>query len=158
MLRENEHLPCAFRLTGENRAELLDVLQTQERCHFRDLITGDETWVYLDMKPGTVWLPADAELLVRVKKAVESEKLMPIVFCGIHGITHYCWLPKDSRLDLPFFVKKYLVQSFRKCSQIPKNSQALDFDSYGQCKGSHSKGNPRAIGCFPIQTHTAATV
>jgi hypothetical protein len=39
----------------------------------------------------------------------------------------------------------------RKCNQIPKNSQTLDFDSYGQCKGSHSKGDPREIGCFPIQ-------
>jgi hypothetical protein len=34
--------------------QLLDVLQVQERCHFRDLIAGDKTWVYLDMKPGTI--------------------------------------------------------------------------------------------------------
>jgi hypothetical protein len=39
-----------------------------------------------------------------------------------------------------------------------KISQTLDFDSYGQCKGSHGKGNPREIRCFPIQTHAAATV
>jgi hypothetical protein len=39
-----------------------------------------------------------------------------------------------------------------------KNWQTLDFDSYGQCKASHSKGNPKEIGSFPIQTHAAATV
>jgi hypothetical protein len=55
-------------------------------------------------------------------------------------------------------VKKCLVHSLRKCSQIPKNSQTLDFDSYGKCKGSHGKGNLREIGCFPIQTHAVATV
>jgi hypothetical protein len=39
-----------------------------------------------------------------------------------------------------------------------KNSQTLDFDSSRQCKGSHSKGNPREIGRFPIQTHSTTTV
>jgi hypothetical protein len=38
----------------EGALQLLDVLQGQERCHFRDLITEDETWVYLDMKPRTI--------------------------------------------------------------------------------------------------------
>jgi hypothetical protein len=47
----------ATRLEGAQ--QLLDILQAQERCHFRDLLTGDETWVYLDMKTGTIWLPAD---------------------------------------------------------------------------------------------------
>jgi hypothetical protein len=42
----------AKRLDGVQ--QLLDVLQVRERCHFPDIITGDETWVYLDMKPGTV--------------------------------------------------------------------------------------------------------
>jgi hypothetical protein len=53
---------------------------------------------------------------------------------------------------------KYLVPSLRKCSKIPKNSQTLDFDLYGQCKGSHGKGSRREIRCFPIQTHAAATI
>jgi hypothetical protein len=39
-----------------------------------------------------------------------------------------------------------------------KNSQISDFDSYGRGKSSHGKGNPREMGCFPIQTHAAATV
>jgi hypothetical protein len=74
----------------EGVRQLLDVLQAQERCHFRDLILGDEAWVYLDMKPGTIWLPADAELPVRVKRTIASSKRMLIVFWGIHGIAHYC--------------------------------------------------------------------
>jgi hypothetical protein len=38
----------------EGARQLLDVLWAQERYHIRDLITGDETWVDLDMKPGTI--------------------------------------------------------------------------------------------------------
>jgi hypothetical protein len=63
----------------EGARQLLDVLQTQERCHFRDLITGEKTWVYLDMKPGPVWLPADAELPACVKRTIASEKHMLVV-------------------------------------------------------------------------------
>jgi hypothetical protein len=57
----------------EGARQFLDFLQAQERYHLRDLITEDETWVYLDLKPGTVWLPADAELPVRVKRTIASE-------------------------------------------------------------------------------------
>jgi hypothetical protein len=58
----------------EGACQLLDVLQAQKRCHFRDLITGDGTWVYLDMKSGAIWLPADSELPVRVERIIASEK------------------------------------------------------------------------------------
>jgi hypothetical protein len=64
----------------ESARQLLDILQTQERYHFRDLITRDETWVYLDMKPGTIWLPAGAKLPVRVTRTIASEKRMLIIF------------------------------------------------------------------------------
>jgi hypothetical protein len=50
----------------EDDRELLDVLDAQNKCHVRDLITGSETRTYLDVKLGTNWLPADAELPVRV--------------------------------------------------------------------------------------------
>jgi hypothetical protein len=90
----------------DSACRLLDVLQAQERCPFRDLITRDETWVYFDMKPGTIWLPADAELSIRVKKTTASEKRMLIVFWGIHRIAHYCWLPKDSTLASTFFCEE----------------------------------------------------
>jgi hypothetical protein len=58
----------AKRLEGVR--QFLDVLQAEERCHFRDLIAGDETWIDFDMKPGTVWLPADAELPVPIKRTI----------------------------------------------------------------------------------------
>jgi hypothetical protein len=66
----------------EGARQLLDVLQAQERCHFRDLITGNETWVYLDMKPRTIWFPADPELPICAKRTIASEKAHPDRFLG----------------------------------------------------------------------------
>jgi hypothetical protein len=144
----------------EGAEQLLDVLHTQEGCHFRDLITGDETWVCLDMKTGTIWLPADTELPVRVKRTIASEKAClsfsgeftrSYTIVGSQKILH--WIHHS-------FVKKCQVLRplAQKTQPNSKNSQTFDFDSYAQCKGSHGKGNPREIGCFPIQTHPVATV
>jgi hypothetical protein len=60
------------------------------------------------MRPATIWLPADAKLPVRVIRIIASEKLMLIVFWGIHEIAHYCRLSKDSILDSPFFYEEAL--------------------------------------------------
>jgi hypothetical protein len=88
--------------------QLFDVLKAQQKCHCRDLITGDTTWVYCDMKPKTVWLLTHAEPAVRVKRTIESEKRMMAGFWGIYGIRHSCWLPTDSTLDSPFFYGEVL--------------------------------------------------
>jgi hypothetical protein len=90
----------------EGARQLLDVLQAEEKCHCRDLITGNETRVYPDLKPGTIWLLADAKLPVCVKKTTASGKCMLIVFWGIHGIAHHCSLPKDSISDSAFFCEE----------------------------------------------------
>jgi hypothetical protein len=90
----------------EGARQLLDVLRTQRRCHFRGLITGYETWVYADMKPGAFWLPADAEVPVRVKRTIESEKHMLIFFWGIHEITHYAGFQRRAHYIHHSFVKK----------------------------------------------------
>jgi hypothetical protein len=113
------------------------------------------------MRSETIWLPADAELPVCVKRTIANENRLLIVFWEIHRIAHYCWLPKDSILDSPFFCEEVLsAESTRSddADKFQRHSQTFDFHSYGQCKGSDGKGNPREIGYFPIQAHTAATV
>jgi hypothetical protein len=88
---------------------------------FRDLLTGNETWFSLDRKPGTVWLPGDAELPVRVKRTIPSEKHMLIVLWRIHGIAHYCWLSKDSALNSPFFCEEMLSPLIQKIQPNSEN-------------------------------------
>jgi hypothetical protein len=72
------------------------------------------------MKPGTFWLPADPDLPVRAKRTIASEKGTLVVFWGIHGIAHYCWLPKDSTFDSPFFCEEVLSPLAQKMQQNSK--------------------------------------
>jgi hypothetical protein len=126
----------------------------------RDLITGDETWVYLDVKRGIIWLLADAELPVRVKRTIASEKSMLIALWGIHGSAHYCWLPKDSTVDSPFFCEEVLsTESTRSenTAKFQKTRKPLTLIHMGNPR-AHSKDSAREIGCFLFQAHAAATV
>jgi hypothetical protein len=75
------------------------------------------------MKPETIWFLGDAELPIRVKRIIASEKRVLIVFWGIHGIADYCWLPKDSTLDSPFFCEEVLSPLAQTMQRIPKESQ-----------------------------------
>jgi hypothetical protein len=45
---------------------------------------------------------------------------MLIVFWGIHGIAHYCWFPKDSTLDSPFFYEEVLSPLAQRMQQNSK--------------------------------------
>jgi hypothetical protein len=76
--------------------------------------------IFLMMKPGTIWFPVDAELPIRVKRTITSEKPMLIVFWWIHGIAHYCWLPKDNTLDSPFFCEEVFSSLAQKVQQNSK--------------------------------------
>jgi hypothetical protein len=79
----------------------------------------------LAMKPETIWIPADAELPVRVKRTIAGERRMLIVFWGIHGMAHYCWIPRDSTLDSPFFCEEALRPLAQKMQPNSKSSANL---------------------------------
>jgi hypothetical protein len=75
------------------------------------------------MKPSIVWLSAEAELPVRVKRTIASEKCMPMVFLGIQGITYDCWLPEDSILDSIFFCEGVFDPAAQKFQPNPMKNR-----------------------------------
>jgi hypothetical protein len=50
---------------------------------------------------------------------------MLMVFWGVHGIAHYCWLPKDCTLDSPFFCEEVLSPLAQKMRPNSKNRKPL---------------------------------
>jgi hypothetical protein len=51
-----------------------------------------------------------------------------IVFWGIYGIAHCCWLPKDTTLDSPFFCEEVfrpLAQKMEPNSKKPRKPLTL---------------------------------
>jgi hypothetical protein len=75
------------------------------------------------MKQGTIWLPADTELPVRVERTTANEKRILIAFWGIHGIVTIAGSQKIAHSIHHSFMKKCSVHSLRTCSQIPKQTR-----------------------------------
>jgi hypothetical protein len=101
------------------------------------------------MKPGTIWLPADAELPVCVKRTIANEKRMLIIFWGIDGVAHYCWLPKDSTLDSPFFCEEVLSPLVHKIQPNSKQIRKLLTSIHMDNAGVHAARAPKRHWMFP---------
>jgi hypothetical protein len=59
---------------------LLDALESQQRIGFRDIVTGDESWIYLHMNPNSFWTGADKIAPTRARTTMASTKEMLTVF------------------------------------------------------------------------------
>jgi hypothetical protein len=66
---------------------LLDALEAQQRIKFRDIVTDDESWIYLHMSPNSIWIGVEETAPTRPKRTIPSIKAMLIVFWGIRGVT-----------------------------------------------------------------------
>jgi hypothetical protein len=74
-------------LTPELREErvngfqvFLDVLRQQEKIHFCDIIIGDESWIFTDAAPSSIWLSLDEELPIYPRLTISADKSMLVVF------------------------------------------------------------------------------
>jgi hypothetical protein len=93
---------------------LLDVLRRQEKTHFRDILTGNESWIFIDTAPSSIWLSLDGDLPTRPRRTINADKRMLIAFWGIKGIVHVFWMPKDVRINEVFFRNKILIPISQK--------------------------------------------
>jgi hypothetical protein len=72
---------------------------------------------------------------------------MLIIFWGIQGIAHDCWLPKDSTLDSPFFYEGVLSQLAQKMQPNSKKSGKplilihMDNARVGMARATQEKGD-----------------
>jgi hypothetical protein len=74
---------------------LLDVLRQQEKTHFRDTITGDESWIFTDTAPSSIWWLFGEELPTLPRRTISTDKRMLITLWGINGFIHVNWLHMD---------------------------------------------------------------
>jgi hypothetical protein len=100
-------------VTGELREShlsgsqaLLDVLGQQKKIQFRNIITGDESWIFIRTVPGSIWLSLDEELPTRPWPTIGTDKRMLVVFSGMTRIVHVSLPPKDAQSTQPTSVTR----------------------------------------------------
>jgi hypothetical protein len=58
----------------------IDVLRQQEKTNFRDIITGHESWIFIDTTPSFIWLSLDEELPTRPRCTISVDDRLLIAF------------------------------------------------------------------------------
>jgi uncharacterized protein YchJ len=57
-------------------ANLSQALETQQQIEFQDIVTNDESWIYLDTSLNWAWIEAREKVPARPRKTMESSKAM----------------------------------------------------------------------------------
>jgi hypothetical protein len=88
---------------------LFNVLKAQERIHFRDVITGDESWFYIQQKRPRMWVLTADNLPEIPKTTIATQKVMLTVFFGINGVVLTNWMIPPNSLNASYFLNEILV-------------------------------------------------
>jgi hypothetical protein len=86
---------------------LFDVLRQQQKAHFRDGITGNESRIFIDTTSSSIWSSLDEELPAR--RTISAGKPTLIAFWGIKVLVQVNWLPTDGRINAVYFRDEILI-------------------------------------------------
>jgi hypothetical protein len=98
------------------------LLQEQEK-NLTDIMTGDESWFFLQYRHDSAWAGCRDELPVRIKPEIDAEKCLIYVIWSGNGIYSLADVPKGESYDSAFFcdvVVPSLIDDIRSRSR-PKS-------------------------------------
>jgi len=92
--------------------QLLSDLETEEPFRFQRIITGDESWFYIDYSPTRIWSLSPDNLPQNVSHAIQSQKFMLTVFWGISGPVLIKWLKPGEKFNTTYFINDVIAEMF----------------------------------------------
>ncbi|KAA6403661.1 MAG: putative Mariner Mos1 transposase [Streblomastix strix] len=117
---ETEYIRVCLRfvphiLNNSNKIQRMDYAKDMkkqikqfEKSDFRNIVTGDETWIYLRNYASFVFRRRGEEPLEKPRQAIGDEKRMFTVFFSGEGIQFIHMLPKMQTMDSEIFIKEII--------------------------------------------------
>lgn len=109
---------------------------------FRNIITGDETWIHyyitLNKEANKVWLTADEDRPQIAKTAINSKKCMFCIFFSIEGIVAKIVVPKGTTVTANLYADKVLPEVFSKFKEMTGRSTVRDVMLHHDNAGPHT--------------------
>lgn len=109
------------------------MLRTLSRAPSGNIITGDETWVYLRNPRSSMWIDSSIPRPEKPKLTIGSKKVMITVFWSPKGMRMICLLPPGHRFTKQYFLDDVVIPlEKRMCEERPKNGTKgifLHFDN-----------------------------
>jgi hypothetical protein len=89
--------------------ELLRALAAIQRIHFRHIITGDESWFYLEYQHALQWSVARDEVFQRADPAIGTAKFMLTVIWGVNSFHLLDLMPRQCRFTSQYFMEHVMA-------------------------------------------------
>jgi hypothetical protein len=82
---------------------LLEVLRREQQNNFDHVITGDESWFFIDYPNESVWAGSRDEVPIRIKQTIDTEMCLISVLWSANGIHSLIDIPKGESFNSLFF-------------------------------------------------------
>jgi hypothetical protein len=83
--------------------DLLRVLKENQKTGFATIITGDESWFYLEHPHQSVWPSSRDEAPERLKRKIDTKQCFMSVIWPVNGIHSLLDVPKKTTYNITFF-------------------------------------------------------
>jgi hypothetical protein len=83
--------------------EMLEILEHQKRIHFAGIITGDESWFFLEYSRNHAWRLGDKNAQEGISQNIDREKHILTIFWFTTGPLVEDWLPTNALFHSPYF-------------------------------------------------------
>jgi histone-lysine N-methyltransferase SETMAR len=103
----------------EAAAEIAQLLEAQKKNDYRSVITGDETWIYLDNPPGPQWMPASEPRPTFACQTISSLKVMVVIFFSGERFWLSTYLPPKETMGSEEFEKIALNPLLSAWEKLP---------------------------------------
>jgi histone-lysine N-methyltransferase SETMAR len=121
-------------------SEMLTTLKIAEKNDFKNIITGDESWILYDYPFDSVWGKSDDPPLTAPKVTVETSKLMLVVFWGVDETPILQFLEKGQNMNAKLFQQIVIKPLAELASNLPKEEKMIiHWDNASSHRASSSR-------------------
>jgi histone-lysine N-methyltransferase SETMAR len=106
--------------------ELLPMLERQKQRSWHDIVTLDESWLYLNTDHELMWIQPDGEIPERERRTIQSGKVMLTIVWNPSGFHLINVLPKGFKFNASFYVTQILgrLSDWRR-TQVERTNRKL---------------------------------
>ena len=105
--------------------ELLPILEALQRNNFRNVVTGDESWFYLETGHSAQWSVCRDDVATKTKPTISTPKFMLTVIWGVEGFHVVDLMTSQDRFNSRYFVEHVMVPLVQEIFPHGRNRRAL---------------------------------
>jgi histone-lysine N-methyltransferase SETMAR len=117
----------------EHTSAMSPFLYTAQRDGWHHLVTGDESWFFLNISPRRMWTLSRDDVVTKPRLDIQSQKFMFTIIWNPSGFYVVDRLPNDTKMNRAYFVTNILIpleQAIFRRRRAPHQKQlVIHFDN-----------------------------